>query len=156
MWQESDGDEWKVNNDAPARKFFYIPRQYILDECNRPVLVEDIVVWGRWMSTHSRRVQHDTIPSPEPGAEWRVSTVFLGLDHRFGLLDGPPVLWETMVFYSGTGYSEHYVERYTSHDDALAGHANAILFVHGTNDLIKMRLMEAPTEATDTPAEDDV
>ncbi len=29
-------------------------------------------------------------------AAGKVSTVFLGLDHNFG--DGPPILWETLVF----------------------------------------------------------
>ena len=60
----------------------------------------------------------------------KVSTVFLGLDHRFSdsLEDGPPVLWETMIF--GGAHDEHQ-ERYTSRADAIAGHARAVKMVKG-------------------------
>jgi hypothetical protein len=51
--------------------------------------------------------------------EWRVSTVFLALDHAFG--DGPPVLWETMVF--GPEPWDDWTMRYTSKAEAQAGHA---------------------------------
>lgn len=56
-----------------------------------------------------------------------VSTVFLGMDHNFSC-EGPPVLWETMVF-SPTGESVD-VRRYTSREDALAGHAEVCLHLH--------------------------
>ena len=48
----------------------------------------------------------------------RVSTVFLGLDHSL-TLDGPPVLWETMVF---GGDNDQYQQRYTSRAEAIEGH----------------------------------
>jgi hypothetical protein len=47
-----------------------------------------------------------------------VSTVFLGLDHRF-IGDGPPLLFETLIFggpLDGDG------QRYSSWDDAETGH----------------------------------
>lgn len=48
----------------------------------------------------------------------RVSTVWLGLDHRFG--PGPvPLIFETMVF---GGDLDGYQERYGSAVAALAGH----------------------------------
>jgi hypothetical protein len=53
----------------------------------------------------------------------RVSTVFLALDHSFG--DGPPVLWETMVFPADS-YMDLECERYTSQADALAGHERMV------------------------------
>lgn len=58
----------------------------------------------------------------------RVSTVFLGMDHRFYWIetDNEPVLWETMIF---GGEHDGYQQRYTSHEDALAGHAAAIAMV---------------------------
>ena len=46
-----------------------------------------------------------------------ISTVFLGLDHNFG--DGPPLLFETMVF-GGTFDGE--CTRYSTWDQAVAGH----------------------------------
>ncbi|MDX1247536.1 hypothetical protein GHK05_20720 [Sinorhizobium meliloti] len=51
---------------------------------------------------------------------WQVSTVFLGLDHQFGR--GPPLLFETMAFRKGGGDCEQ-CERYSTWDDAEAGHA---------------------------------
>ena len=54
----------------------------------------------------------------------RVSTVFLGLDHRF-MSEGPPILWETMIFGPWWGHGE-YQERYTSWEDAVAGHERAM------------------------------
>ena len=46
-----------------------------------------------------------------------VSTVFLGLDHNWG--DGPPLLFETMVF---GGEHDEEQERYATWDEAVAGH----------------------------------
>ena len=50
----------------------------------------------------------------------RVSTVFLGINHAFN--DGPPVLWETLVFMPDGEDGE----RYTSYEDAEAGHARYV------------------------------
>ena len=55
-----------------------------------PVLEPDFLKWGKWFETADRRVALTDV-----GAA-RVSTVFLGLDHRF-TSDGPPILFETMV-----------------------------------------------------------
>lgn len=49
--------------------------------------------------------------------EVRVSTVFLGLDHSYW--DGPPILFETMVF---GGALDQEQERYATEEEALAGH----------------------------------
>ena len=53
-----------------------------------------------------------------------VSTVFLGLDHSFG--GAFPILWETMIF---GGPHDQYQDRYSSKEDALAGHAKALAMV---------------------------
>lgn len=52
------------------------------------------------------------------GTLGRVSTVFLGLNHAFG--DGPPLIFETMVF---GGPMDEYMERYSTEEEAAAGHA---------------------------------
>lgn len=54
----------------------------------------------------------------------RVSTVYLGMDHAWGL-GQRPVLWETMVFDDDASRSrwDQYQDRYTSHAEAMAGHA---------------------------------
>jgi hypothetical protein len=51
-----------------------------------------------------------------PGIE--VSTVFLGLDHRF-IGDGPPIVFETMVF---DDYEAGDCYRYATWDEAALGH----------------------------------
>jgi len=47
----------------------------------------------------------------------RISTVFLGIDHNFG--DGPPLLFETMVF---GGKLDQEQDRYSTYDEAITGH----------------------------------
>jgi hypothetical protein len=91
--------------------------RYILDEHGQPVPCDDLMTWGRWMEDGHRHVAKDRDEGPD-GGEVLVSTVFLGLDHRFGG-DGPPVLWETLVF---GGALNGEMARYTSLADALAGH----------------------------------
>lgn len=51
----------------------------------------------------------------------RVSTVFLGLNHNFGV--GPPLLWETMVF---GGCFDDAQGRWPSREEALKAHAFAL------------------------------
>ncbi len=59
----------------------------------------------------------------------RVSTVFLGIDHRFNFEDGgAPVVFETMVF-GGTLDGE--MERYCTKTEALEGHTRMVARVKG-------------------------
>jgi hypothetical protein len=86
---------------------------YILDADNHAVKV-DMWTWAQWFETANRGVGYTEITS-----EIRVSTVFLGFDHRFWG-KGPPILFETLIFggpLDGEG------DRYSSHDDAETGHA---------------------------------
>lgn len=53
-----------------------------------------------------------------------VSTVFLGLDHQFD--DGPPLLFETMIF---GGKHDDYCERYATIEEARDGHRVACAVV---------------------------
>lgn len=50
-----------------------------------------------------------------------VSTVFLGIDHSFG--SGPPLLFETMVFDPAAGPLDEEQVRYSTEEQAAAGHA---------------------------------
>lgn len=89
-------------------------RHWILDG-KTPKPVDDILEWARWYEKADRLVAHDTVGLVE------VSTVFLGLDHRFisWKKDLPPLLFETMVFNAG-----HSVDcaRYATWDEAVSGH----------------------------------
>lgn len=75
------------------------------------------VLWG---DREARRIAFTEIGDVE------VSTVWLGLDHRF-LGEGPPLIFETMVF---GGEFDGYVERYATRDAALAGHDQALAAVN--------------------------
>ena len=85
--------------------------QWMLKD-GKAVPATDLIEWGVWFQTADRDVAKTTV------GEVLVSTVFLGLDHNFG--EGPPVLWETMVF---GGPLDEETDRYTSREDAEAGHA---------------------------------
>lgn len=88
--------------------------KYILDG-HTPVPCEDLYEWGAWMETADRTVKKTNL-----GDVLDVSTVFLGLDHSHGF--GPPLLFETMVFrYPDVGHDLE-MERYTTWDEAVAGH----------------------------------
>ncbi len=89
--------------------------KYILDG-HKPVKA-DLLKWAKWFETSERRVAE-----AELGSNGYVSTVFLGLDHRFGT-NGPPLLFETMIF---GGPHDQYCDRYSTWEEAEAGHAKAV------------------------------
>jgi hypothetical protein len=82
-----------------------------------PVPEPDPLKWAEWFETAERQVARDEI-----GAGL-VSTVFLGLDHDH-MRNGPPILFETMVFADG-GEIE-YMERCSTWLEAEAMHKRAV------------------------------
>jgi hypothetical protein len=92
---------------------------YLLDAKGEPIAEPDLLTWAKALESQNRQVARDEI------GDVRVSTVFLGLDHSFGL-DGPPILWETMIF---GGPHDQYQERYSTRANAIAGHARALALV---------------------------
>lgn len=91
-------------------------RKYILGgpDGHTPIEVEDLTFWANNFEAN-KRVALDLVESIQ------VSTVFLGLDHAFGY--GPPLLFETMIF---GGKHDEYQERYSTWDEAEAGHKRAL------------------------------
>lgn len=88
--------------------------------------------WARWFEKADRHVAETTLALDDDGANAWVSTVFLGLDHGY-LSDGPPVLFETMVFIHGTtaphGEEASFTEtfgRYCTWGEAEQGHAAVV------------------------------
>lgn len=71
-----------------------------------------------------RRVAETTI-----GVFW-VSTVHLPIDHAFGS-GGKPLIFETMVF-SNDDDDSRYVNRYSTEEEALEGHDEAVKWVRDT------------------------
>lgn len=87
------------------------PLWYKIDE-NHNITPSDVYDFETQDSRH-KRVGLDEV------GETRVSTVFLGLDHNWG--DGPPILFETMVFSNDVDYDQ-YQYRYCTWDEAEKGH----------------------------------
>lgn len=92
--------------------------KYIL-EGKTPKMVDDVKEWADWFEKAKRQVALTKLRSGV-----RISTVFLGIDHSFGL--GTPILFETMIF---GGKHNDYQARYTTWDDAEAGHRKAVKLV---------------------------
>lgn len=89
---------------------------YILggDDGHTPVLCDDVLLWGPWFQKADRQVAFDRVGMV------CVSTVFLGLNHRFD--DGPPLLFETL-FYLKSGVKSIL---YATWDEALKGHQEQV------------------------------
>lgn len=89
---------------------------YLENEAHELVPVDDIMEWSRGMPA-DRHVAYT-----ELGYDIVVSTVFLGIDHRF-IGEGPPLLYETMVFVEELADE---MERYPTRAAAEAGHARMV------------------------------
>lgn len=80
---------------------------------------------------------------------YRVSTVFLSLDHNS--VCGDPHIFETMVFGGrdddAADEFEHMERRYSTWDDALAGHNATVAVVQQHEELVA-QVMEAFKEAS--------
>ena len=76
-----------------------------------PVACKSIEEWAQYFDEANRHVARDVIKGVT------ISTVFLVLDHNWG--DGPPILFETMVF---GGVLDRKQERYTTWEKAVIGH----------------------------------
>lgn len=97
---------------------------YILDG-HVPVPCDDFLKWAEWLGTADRHVAKDLV------ARAVISTVFLGLDHNFS--GGPPLLFETMIF---GGKHDGYQDRYSTWDEAVAGHNRAVEMVKGSGQCV--------------------
>ncbi len=86
------------------------------DPEGRPCSMES---WGQFMNDPEMKyVKQETVNG------YYVSTVYIGLNYRFGD-DGPPLIYETMIFEGGD-WSDLYCERYHSRLAAEAGHERAV------------------------------
>jgi len=72
--------------------------------------------WATTFEADDNHVGDDTVKGV------RVSTVYLGLDHSFGM-GGPPLIFETMVF--GGPHDQH-TARYATEEQARDGHARVL------------------------------
>ena len=75
--------------------------------------------WAMRYKAKDKRVAETTLPD----GKW-ISTVWLGLDHSFG--GGPPLIFETMVFPKRGEWGELDSDRYSTEEQARAGHERMV------------------------------
>lgn len=106
--------------------------RYILGADGKtPVPAGDLIEWAKAYENRKKGAC-----GPSPGASWAqvdrtqvsggvyVSTVFLGLDHRFTNMEhGAPIVFETMIF---GGVHDEWQDRCCTWDEAEALHAKAV------------------------------
>jgi hypothetical protein len=99
------------------------------DRDGRPI---GMMEWGRLLDNLEYRVIEKTLVR----GRWEVSTVWMGLDHSFG--QGPPLIFETMVFDQNAGdASDHEMRRYATEQQARDGHAEMVWLVTQLEDVNK-------------------
>lgn len=86
----------------------------------------DLITWATWLENRDGK-SIGRITKQTKIDKITISTVFLGLDHSFGF-GKKPVLWETMIFGSKLKALTEYQVRYSSLEDAKAGHEDAVGF----------------------------
>lgn len=102
-----------------------LPGLYVLNEAREPVPATSMEEWAEWMlDDDGRRVAVDEFTGHD-GEPVRVSTVFLGMNHRHRGV-GLPVLFETLVF---GGLMADEMERYSTWAEAAEGHARTLRVV---------------------------
>lgn len=74
--------------------------------------------WAQWLEHGNRRIAVDDV------GPYRVSTIFLGIDHSFGRTK-EPILYETLVFASDRDGSMD-SRRYATWEEAERGHAEIL------------------------------
>lgn len=75
---------------------------------------------------YKRVARSKILDAANPAVMWDVSTVWLGLDHNWG--DGPPHIFETMVFAEGSSMDSA-CERYSTLAEAELGHRAMVVTV---------------------------
>lgn len=109
-------------------------------EGHTPVAVslEEYVQWDGTTPFEAKIVHKDQV------GEVEVSTVFLGINHQF--FDGPPLVFETMVF---GGLRGDYQKRYSTWAEAEAGHVQVLAEVMALESPIKEPELKPEPEPAD-------
>lgn len=97
---------------------------YILNENNEPVVATNIEEYRNWRENNSEK---KVVKQEEVNGRF-ISTVFLGLNHNFNV-NGPPMLFETMVFPKKGDWGEIYMERCHDYEEAQDMHQKAVQWV---------------------------
>lgn len=77
-----------------------------------------LMEWAHALEPEKQRVAADELDG------YYVSTVWLGLDHNYHA-EGPPLIFETMVFKQGDAI-DLYRARYSTEEEAARGHKQVV------------------------------
>lgn len=82
------------------------------------------------------RLSGKTVVEKTTVNNYEVSTVLIGYDANLGFNDGPPIIFETMIFDTApddedTRWDDVYMDRYATEQEARDGHARAIEHAKG-------------------------
>jgi hypothetical protein len=78
---------------------------------------------------YSRVALTEVTSRADSSVRWRISTVWLGTNHQWG--EGPPLLFETMVF-NGDSTADELMDRWSTEEEAKRGHAEIVTTVAAT------------------------
>lgn len=85
-----------------------------------PKLIFDSEYWSEWMHTHDRCIAR-TKKKNLSGDSFHIVTSFCGVNMNWE--NGPPMLFETMLFIDGGG---EILDRYSTYHAALKGHGRHV------------------------------
>jgi hypothetical protein len=80
----------------------------------------NLLKWATFFHFEDRHIGRDIV------GHVLISTVFLGLDHRFNVESGKPIVFETMIF---GGKHDQWQRRYCTWEEAEKGHEKAVKLV---------------------------
>lgn len=113
-----------MSGDVPAGG----RRSFMFDRDGTPVSAQQFEALMRRGRDYRRVADDEDVVTPDGRTYW-VSTIWLGVDHGLGILnDGPPRIFETMVFAGrpGDDWSDQWCGRWSTEAQALAGHAYVV------------------------------
>lgn len=107
--------------------------KYILDDKGNPITCNDVLEWAKWFESAGKtRIVNQTVVD-----DVEVSTVFLGLDHSFGV--GEPLIYETMVFENKLSeYKGHKFRKSIDEDGLFARYSTKEQAIKGHNDIVEL------------------
>lgn len=80
-----------------------------------PVVEPDTEKWLEWKRSKKHYVKVDKVK------KIKISTVFLGVNYNISG-EGPPLLFETMIFANGEDEIDHQVKRTSTYEEAETAH----------------------------------
>jgi len=87
------------------------------------------ITHAQWLDTWGE-IENRIIARTQDG-RFLISTVWLGLNHQYG--DGPPLIFETMIFDEQNNGADIGCQRYSTKEQAIAGHEDAKRWIEKTD-----------------------